>query len=127
MPDTPATSVPPVHELVPTADLEAWPLAADQVVEGDPLARGRLLWKSADSKLAAGIWECSPGVFDWVHADETACVVSGRALVTVGSQVPLELGPGSVVFFPKGTKSRWHVQETIRKAFHLHSDAGLAL
>jgi uncharacterized protein len=119
------TSTAVIHDEVATAALEPWPIASDQVLDGDPQASGTVLWKSADSTLASGVWECTPGTFDWVHADETLCVVEGRATITPAEGQSFDIRPGSVAFFPEGTKTRWQVHETIRKAFHLHSASGL--
>lgn len=110
---------------VPDAVLDSWPIPAEQILEGAPQASGRLLWKSDDSKLANGIWECTPGRFTWVHADETACLVEGKATITPEGGKPFEFRPGDVAFFAEGTKTEWLVEETVRKAFHLHSAAGL--
>jgi uncharacterized cupin superfamily protein len=110
---------------VSTASLDPWPLAADQIVEGSPQASGSILWKSADSRLANGVWECTTGAFTWLHADETLCVVSGRATVTPDGGEPVELSPGVIAFFPEGTRTRWQVHETLRKAFHLHASEPL--
>lgn len=115
------------REDVATAKLDPWPLEAGQIVAGTPAASGTILWKSADSALANGIWECTPGTFDWEHVDETLCVVSGRATIEPEAGAPFEIGSGSVVFFPSGTRTRWTVHETIRKAFHLHAASGLGL
>ena len=114
-----------LRQNVEKASLDSWPLAPEQVIEGDPQASGTVLWKSDDSKLANGIWECTPGSFNWVHADETACLVKGRATVTPEGGEPIEIAAGDVVFFPEGTKTRWEIQETVRKAFHLHAAEGL--
>jgi len=114
-----------VKQHVSDAVLDPWPLDPAQVVAGDPQASGTLLWKSDDSKLCAGIWECTPGTFDWTHADETACIVTGRVTVSLEGGDALELAAGDAVFFPAGSKTRWEVHETVRKAFHLHAAEGL--
>lgn len=116
---------PIARDHVSSARLDPWPLAPEQVVAGDPQAAGTILWKSADSKLCNGVWSCTPGTFDWEHADETLCVVEGRATITPEGGEPFEISPGDVVFLAEGTKTRWQVHETIRKAFHLHAAAGL--
>jgi uncharacterized cupin superfamily protein len=110
---------------VTEARLEPMPIPAEWVLEGDPQAAGVILWKSADGKHCMGIWECSPGTFDWTHTDETATIAQGRATVTPEGGEPMELGAGDVAFFPEGTKSRWQVHETVRKSFHLHAAEGL--
>jgi hypothetical protein len=110
---------------IAAARLEPMPIPADWVVEGDPRASGAILWKSADGRQCNGIWECTPGAFDYVHTDETATVVQGRVTVTPEGGAPMELGPGDVAFFPEGSKTRWQVHETLRKSFHLHAAEGL--
>jgi len=121
-------SQPPIQAVsldVPAAALDSWPIAAADVLAGDPRASGTVLWKSADARLLNGIWECTPGAFTWLHPDETLCVVSGRATVTPEGGDPIELGPGVVAFFAEGTRTRWQVHETLRKAFHLHASEPL--
>jgi uncharacterized protein len=109
------------------AKLEPWRIPQEQVIEGDPQASGTILWKSADGKLANGIWECTPGTFSWLHPDETLCLVEGEVTVTPEGGAAFTIRPGDIVFFPEGTKSVWQVAQTIRKAFHLHSPGGLGL
>jgi uncharacterized cupin superfamily protein len=106
---------------IAAAELDPWPIDASQVTAGDPQASGTLLWKSADARLAVGIWACTPGSFRWTHADETAVVVQGRATVERDDGEPIELAPGVVAFFPEGLVTRWTVHEPLRKAFHLHA------
>lgn len=112
---------------VRAAKLDPWPIPAEQVIEGDPQASGAILWKSEDGTLANGIWECTPGTFNWLHPDETLCLVEGNVTVTPKGGEPFEITPGDVVFFPEGTKTQWRVNQTIRKAFHLHAAGGLGL
>ena len=114
-----------VRQKVSDAHLEPMPIPAEWVIEGDPQASATLLWKSADGKQANGIWECTPGMFNWIHTDETATLVTGRVTVTPEGGEPIEVSAGDVVFFPEGTKTRWQVHETVRKAFHLHAADGL--
>src|ERR1700726_2591745 len=99
-----------------SAPLDPWPLDPAQVLEGDPKASGTVLWRSADERLAVGIWHCTAGSFSWDHVDETLVVIEGRATVSPedGSD-PVELAPGVVAFFPEGMRTRWTVHETLRK------------
>ena len=110
---------------VRAAKLDPMPLDASQVISGNPQASGAILWKSPDGKHCNGIWECTPGVFDYTHTDETATLVAGRVTVTPQGGEALELGPGDVAFFPEGSTTRWEVHETVRKSFHLHAADGL--
>jgi uncharacterized protein len=122
---TNATTPAALRQSTTDAKLDSWPLASEQILEGDPQASGCLLWKSEDSKLANGIWECTPGVFSWEHADETLCLVQGKVTVIPEGGEPIEIRPGDLAFFANGTKTVWRVEETVRKAFHLHSPTGL--
>jgi hypothetical protein len=113
---------------IPTDPLEPWPLEPGQILDGDPEASGRLLWKSADGTLAVGIWRCTPGSFTWDHVDETLVVIEGHATVErEDGGGTIELRPGVVAFFPEGLRTRWRVRETVRKGFHLHSAQALQL
>lgn len=116
-----------IAESVDQADLDPWPLPEEQVLGGDPQASGKLIWQSDDGTLANGIWECTPGSFDYTHADETAWVLAGSGTITPEGGEPIEITPGDVVFFPAGTKTRWNIAETVRKSFHLHAAEGLGL
>lgn len=107
------------------ATLEAFPIPAEWIVEGSPTATAILIWRSADGKQASGIWECTPGTFDWTHVDETATIVAGRVTVTPDGAEPFDLAVGDLAFFPDGSKTRWQVHETVRKTFHLHAAEGL--
>lgn len=118
-----ATSV--VKQKVSEAKLDPMPLDPAHIVEGSPEATATILWKSADGKQCNGIWQCTPGTFDWTHMDETATIVAGRVTVTPEGGSPIEIAAGDVAFFPEGTKTRWQVHETVRKSFHLHASEGL--
>jgi uncharacterized cupin superfamily protein len=112
---------------VSTAQLDPWPIPREQVIDGDPRASGVILWKSDDGTLANGIWECTPGTFSWVHANETLCLVEGHVTVTPENGEPFDISPGDIVFFPEGTKTQWHVTEKLRKGFQLQAAGGLGL
>jgi uncharacterized protein len=107
---------------VTSEPLESWPLDPSQILEGSPEARGKVLWKSDDGRLAVGIWSCTPGSFSWRHVDETLIVIEGSVTIERddGGGV-VELRPGVIAFFEEGLRTQWHVHETVRKGFHLHS------
>jgi uncharacterized cupin superfamily protein len=124
---TEATTPTIITANVSAAKLDPWPIPAEQIIQGDPQASGTILWKSDDGTLAHGIWECTPGIFSWVHADETLCLVEGHVTVTPEKGEPFDISPGDTVFFAEGTKTEWRVTEKLRKAFHLHAAGGLGL
>jgi uncharacterized cupin superfamily protein len=115
----------PLKVTVADASLDPFPVPAEWVIEGDPQGSAVILWRSEDGKQCMGIWECTPGLFNWTHTDETATIVKGRVTVNLDGGKTLELAAGDVAFFPEGTQSQWHVHETVRKSFHLHAADGL--
>ncbi|WP_394435011.1 cupin domain-containing protein [Streptomyces sp. SGAir0957] len=116
----PASASPPsfaVH--VPDVELEPEPLDPAQIVSGDPVVTGAVLWESADGKQVRGLWQITPGVVTDTEADELFVVVSGRATVEVEGGGVLELGPGTAAVLRAGDRTTWTVHETLRKAYHL--------
>ncbi len=104
------------------AELASWSLPPDWILEGTPDARGAVISRSDDSRIIRGVWECTPGTFNWVFSyDETLVVVSGRATVELDTGERVELAPGVMAFFGRGHDSKWTVHETLRKGFHADS------
>jgi uncharacterized cupin superfamily protein len=105
---------------VETAVLRPWPIAKSQVVAGDPRASGLALHEGKDGS-GFGLWECTPGSFDWEYEmHESVCVLSGEASVQVKGGEQLALSAGAAAFFPKGTRARWTVHATLRKVYTLY-------
>jgi uncharacterized cupin superfamily protein len=114
-----------VKQSVLGAVLGPFPVPAEWVLEGEPEGRGTVLWRSEDGRQANGIWECTPGTFNWTHTDETATLLAGRVTVTLPGGATMELAAGDFAFFPEGMTTRWQIHETVRKSFHLHAKDGL--
>ncbi|NEB78195.1 DUF861 domain-containing protein [Streptomyces sp. SID14478] len=104
---------------VPEVTLEPEPLDPAQIVSGDPVVTGAVLWESADGKQLRGIWQITPGVVTDTEANELFVVVSGRATVEVEGGDVLELGPGTAAVLREGDRTTWTVHETLRKAYHI--------
>jgi uncharacterized cupin superfamily protein len=104
---------------VPDADLVPEPLDPAQVVSGDPVVTGRVLWESADGAQVRGLWQITPGVVTDTEADELFVVVSGRATIEVEGGPVLEVGPGDACVLREGDRTTWTVHETLRKAYHV--------
>ena len=113
-----------IHKLHgPDASLDPWPLAREQIISGNPEARGTIMWQSDDKRLANGFWECSPGSFTWEYTwDETIYLIEGRIRITDETGSTTEVGPGDLFFVPAGTKSTWVITEHVRKAYHFKSE-----
>jgi uncharacterized cupin superfamily protein len=105
--------------------LTAWPFTPDQIDEGDPHARGAILWRSTDETRASGFWECTSGRFSRTYAwTETAVILSGSAVVTV-AEAEHQLAPGALLILPVGVTASWTIEKRVRKAFHLAADSPL--
>jgi uncharacterized cupin superfamily protein len=109
------------------APMEPAPIPAEDVISGSPESTMAILWRSDDDTLYNGVWHCTPGVFMLSHPGETICLVEGRATITPEGGEPVTVVPGEVVFIPEGTRARWEVHETVRKAFHSHDSSGALL
>lgn len=107
------------HVDIPGATLASWPLPQEAITRGEPQASGLVLCKSEDARIVRGIWACTPGEFRWSWSyDETVVVIEGRATVRTSDGRRLELVPGSLAFFGRGTESVWTIHEPFRKGFH---------
>ncbi|MCX3060430.1 cupin domain-containing protein [Streptomyces beihaiensis] len=104
---------------IPEVELEPEPLDPDQIVSGEPVVTGKVLWESPDGKQLRGIWQITPGVVTDTEADELFVVAGGRATVEVEGGPTLEVGPGSVAVLREGDRTTWTVHETLRKAYHI--------
>ena len=97
------------------------PIHPDWIRDGKPEARSRILERSSDGLACSIVWECTAGKFEWFYDfDETIYLLEGG--VTVGDEhtPPRRLGPGDIVFFPKGSRAQWHVESYVRKLAFCH-------
>ncbi|MEV7377149.1 cupin domain-containing protein [Streptomyces lydicus] len=101
------------------AELEPDPLDPSQIVSGEPVVTGKVLWESPDGRQIRGIWQITPGVVTDTEANELFVVVSGRATIEVEGGSVLEVGPGDACILREGDRTRWTVHETLRKAYHI--------
>jgi uncharacterized protein len=92
------------------------PIQRDWIVEGDPVARNKLLSSSADGFASSYIWDCTAGRFNWYYsADETIYVIEGGVVITDMAGAARRLSAGDAIFFPAGTHAEWNVEKYIRK------------
>lgn len=116
--DAPASFAVSVADL-PDSELEADALDPAQIVSGNPVVTGKVLWEAPDGSQVRGIWQITPGVVTDTEANELFVVVSGRATIEVEGGETLEVGPGSACVLREGDKTVWTVHETLRKAYHI--------
>ena len=72
-------------------------------------------WRGAE----VGIWECEPGTYPDVEADELFVVLSGDATIKFHEPAlpAIEIGPGDVVRLEEGMRTVWTVRKTLRKVY----------
>jgi uncharacterized cupin superfamily protein len=107
----------------PDASLDPWPIPADQILSGNPEAKGSILWQSDDKRMLNGIWECAPGSFTWEYTwDETIYLLEGNILITDGEGNRTDVSAGDLIFVSAGTKATWEISKHVRKAYHISSE-----
>ncbi|MFO0693757.1 MAG: cupin domain-containing protein [Polyangiales bacterium] len=111
-----AASLPKEGEPMP--DL---PIPREWILEGNPVATGRVLTISGDGGMVIGTWECTAGRFHWIFdSDEFVQILGGEVHVEHEGK-KLRLVEGDVALFPIGSRTIWHVPERVRKTFvHRH-------
>lgn len=102
------------------------PIAAAQILAGQPVARGRDLGVSPDGLLSYALWDCTAGRFRWhFRSDEIVHILDGAVAVRAGDDgTPRQLGVGSVAYFPAGLHTIWEVDTYVRKLAVFRSAPG---
>jgi len=92
------------------------PIHPEWVIEGNPIARNKVLSSSADGTASTLIWDCTAGRFDWFYdVDETIYVIEGGVVIRDAGGAARRLSAGDTIFFPAGVRAEWHVVDYIRK------------
>jgi uncharacterized cupin superfamily protein len=100
----------------PTGPMNDAPIRSDWIVEGSPVARNQVLAVSDDRLAVTLLWDCTAGRFHWRYdEDETIQILEGGVTLTLPCGRVRSVGPGEVVFFPKGSSALWDVQTYVRK------------
>lgn len=108
------------------APLPAQPIPPSWILSGQPQASAQFLTVSGDEGLVTGVWNCTAGRFRWhFDYDEVIHILEGGVHIEYDGKT-LDLGPGSVAFFPVGSVSTWTVSSHVRKLFIHRHPASLA-
>jgi uncharacterized cupin superfamily protein len=92
------------------------PIYPNWILEGNPVARNKVLSSSADGTASTLIWDCTAGRFNWFYdVDETIYVLEGGVVVRDHGGAARRLRAGDTIFFPAGARAEWHVEDYIRK------------
>lgn len=105
-----------------TVELESVP--AEDVVSGSPRQGVAELGEIGGAQ--AGIWELREGVVTDTEVDELFIVLSGGARIEFLSGPEqggtVEVGPGDVMRLVGGSRTRWTVEDHIRKVYIAAAD-----
>jgi len=103
-------------------ELPDMPIQADWIIEGLPVARGKVVVQSADQLISMGLWSCTAGRFHWTfNCDEFIQILEGEVTVTNESGKSIHLQVGDFAHFPCGLKTEWYVPRFVRKIFTLRT------
>jgi uncharacterized cupin superfamily protein len=102
------------------ADLKPSPIEPSLIIEGNPEARSRVLWTSADGSAKTLIWSCTEGKFNWYYDfDETIMILEGSMVLESEGMPPTRYGLGDLIFFRNGAHAKWHVERYVKKVAFL--------
>jgi uncharacterized cupin superfamily protein len=97
-------------------NLNPSPIYSHWVLEGNPVARNKVLSSSADGTASTLIWDCTAGRFNWFYdIDETLYVIEGGVVVKDTAGASRRLSVGDTIFFPAGSRAEWLVENYVRK------------
>ncbi len=105
--------------------LEPWPpmeeLPFVKVLKGGPVHSGRFDVGGFGMRTMVGVWECTPGSFEYTYpGDEICTLLQGKIEVVSEDGETHEYKAGDTFYMRKGEFATWTVVETIRKIFHCH-------
>ena len=108
--------------------LADFPIAPEQIVEGNPVAKIWIAAQSADLKVTQGVWDCTKGKFNWDYTwDEFVMALEGEATITPEGGSSITLREGDFVHLPLGAKMQWHVPKYFKKTFVIRTEEPLSL
>jgi hypothetical protein len=111
-------------------DLHPAPIERSWIIDGNPQARARQLYKSLDRQVLTFVWECTEGRFNWHYSvDETILILEGSIVLESDVLPPTRYSAGDSILFRKGAHARWHVEGYVKKlaVFHKVLPAPIAL
>jgi len=104
-----------------SVELRPAPLSPASILEGTPIARNAVLYRSDDSYASTMLWECSVGKFEWYYEfEETIHILAGRVVIEADGAPARQVGTGDIVNFRQGSRARWDIQSPVRKLAFCH-------
>lgn len=92
------------------------PINGAWILEGNPLARGKLLSTSTDGMASTFLWDCTAGRFNWYYElDETVYLLEGSVVIKDSMGERHQLRAGDSFLFKAGTQFEWTIEDYVRK------------
>ena len=112
-------------ELKEEGGLVLWPpmeeLPSINVLEGDPIHSGRFDVGNFCMRTMIGIWECTPGKFEYTcPGDEICTLLHGRIQLICEDGKVHDYVAGDTFYTRKGEVATWIVIKTVKKIFSIH-------
>ena len=107
-----AASVPVAHTPLP---------ASQQGTPGGAVSTGAAELSGTDG-LSVGVWEHSVGISTDTEQDEVFVIIHGRGRIFFEDGRCLHLEPGTIGRLLAGQKTRWEVDEPLRKVWVMPKD-----
>jgi len=96
--------------------LDPLPIRAEWVIEGTPVAKAKMLWRSLDGTSRTVIWDCTAGRFNWFYDnDETVYILEGSVAIKDQQGISRLVSAGDTVYFRAGSQAEWTVERYVRK------------
>ena len=88
----------------------------DWILAGEPVARNKFLFQSADGTATTWLWDCTAGKFNWFYdIDETVYLIEGSVIIKDHAGGVCHVNAGETIFFPAGSSAEWTVPNYVRK------------
>jgi uncharacterized cupin superfamily protein len=97
------------------------------IIAGNPVALGRIVSMSDDRRIARVVWRGTPGTYRFQPdpaVSDTGYIVEGVAIIRQTGKCDLNLGPGTLIEFPRDPFDMEIVEPLLKVSF-LYSAAGL--
>lgn len=102
---------------VDDAELQSAPTTT---TDGRPAMRSAKLIRSADDRVAMGLWDCQAGEFEVrFSCDEAVHILEGEVIVRTEGRLQT-LRAGDAAFFQSGLVTTWRVPNYVRKLWVHH-------
>ena len=111
-----------VHKFDPAAgEPETYHLAAEKLIEGNPLQSLWLHYTDPTRQFCAGVWHSEVGKWRISYTEEEYCqILEGTSVITSASGEAVTVTAGESFVIPRGFVGTWEVLTPTRKNFVIY-------